>query len=424
MKKLFVLAIAILTMVSCGDEVEFNSPAMQGKKDGTTWKAVSYRAYIDENGKSIITGHNNYETINLQVSSFSVGTYLLGESNSNIATLIGSNLEEYSTNNLPDQDIELYPPDGIIEITEFNQVNNSISGKFWFNAYSASGTQTVNFSQGIFYNIPIPFSSGPGLMSCDEAVAATATAAELYNATNPSDANFATVCNGYKNALMDQQVACGDDTGILQGIIDGLDCDVTSGGDYLYHISGEINGEPFVYGRSISSPIADYTQAGFGNSITTECAYNPVNGGLNYACGVYPNLSDEARPSIYFDFIRFYLCSSTETAAETFNDSFPVTSYDFATSSNTVTGSTGDVLVSYTVDSTDNSTVYTSIGTEQTGSYFEITSSTENNTVVGSNVIERKQLIEGTFAVKLYNETTGDVMEITNGSFKLGMFFD
>lgn len=225
MKKLFVLAIAILAMVSCGDEVEFNSPAMQGKKDGTTWKAVSYRAYIDENGKSIITGHNNYETINLQVSSFSVGTYLLGESNSNIATLIGSNLEEYSTNNLPDQDIELYPPDGIIEITEFNQVNNSISGKFWFNAYSASGTQTVNFSQGIFYNIPIPFSSGPGLMSCDEAVAATATAAELYNATNPSDANFATVCNGYKNALMDQQVACGDDTGILQGIIDGLICE-------------------------------------------------------------------------------------------------------------------------------------------------------------------------------------------------------
>ncbi|WP_417866801.1 DUF6252 family protein [Xanthomarina gelatinilytica] len=225
MKKLFVLAIAILAMVSCGDEVEFNSPAMQGKKDGTTWKAVSYRAYIDENGKSIITGHNNYETINLQVSSFSVGTYLLGESNSNIATLIGSNLEEYSTNNLPDQDIELYPPDGIIEITEFNQVNNSISGKFWFNAYSASGTQTVNFSQGIFYNIPIPFSPGPGLMSCDEAVAATEDAQLVYETTSTTDSQYSTVCNTYKNALMDQQVACGDDTGILQGIIDGLYCD-------------------------------------------------------------------------------------------------------------------------------------------------------------------------------------------------------
>ncbi|MCX7550978.1 DUF6252 family protein [Xanthomarina sp. F2636L] len=227
MKKLFVFALAIFTLVSCGDEIEFNSPAMQGKKDGSTWKAVSYRAYINENGKSIITGNNNYETINLQVSSFSVGTYLLGENDTNEAVLISSTLEEYSTNNLPDQDIELYPPDGIIEITEFNQINNSISGKFWFNAYSVSGTKTVNFSQGIFYNIPIPFSSGPGLMSCDEAVAATAVAAQLYNTTNPGDANYSTACNAYKTALIDQQIACGDDSGVLQGIIDVLNCDAT-----------------------------------------------------------------------------------------------------------------------------------------------------------------------------------------------------
>jgi hypothetical protein len=224
MKKLLILALAIFSMVSCGDDIEFNSPAMQGKKDGTNWKAVSYRGYVNDNRKSIITGNNNYETINLQVSSFAVGTYLLGESNSNIATLIDSNLNEYSTNNLPDQDIELYPPDGIIEITEFNPTNNSITGKFWFNAYSASGTETVNFSQGIFYNIPIPYSSGPGIMSCDEAVAATLAAQTTFEATSTTDPAYPAACTAYKNALMDQQVACGDETGMLQNIIDGLYC--------------------------------------------------------------------------------------------------------------------------------------------------------------------------------------------------------
>jgi hypothetical protein len=224
MKKLFVLALAVFALVSCGDDLELNSPAMQGKKDGSNWKAVSYGGYINENGKSIITGNNNYETINLQVSSFAVGTYLLGENNSNIAVLIDSNLQEYSTNNLPDQDIELYPPDGIVEITEFNPTNNSITGKFWFNAYSESGTQTVNFSQGIFYNITVPYSSGPGLMSCDEAVAATLAAQTVFNATSTTDPGYPAACNSYKNALMDQQVACGDETGTLQAIIDSLVC--------------------------------------------------------------------------------------------------------------------------------------------------------------------------------------------------------
>ncbi|GGG39643.1 DUF6252 family protein [Bizionia arctica] len=242
MKKLLVLALTIFTMVSCGDEIEFNSPAMQGKVDGSNWKAVSYSGYIDENGKSIITGDNNYETVSLQVSSFAVGTYLLGESNTNIATLIDSDLQEYSTNNLPDENIELYPPDGIIEITEFNSSNNSITGKFWFNAYSASGTETVNFSQGIFYNLPIPFSSDPVLLSCDEAVAATIAAQETFNSTSTTAPAYPTVCNAYRAALMDQQTACGDDTGVLQAIIDTLYCG-DDDNDGVLTINEDLNGD-------------------------------------------------------------------------------------------------------------------------------------------------------------------------------------
>ncbi|HLV39078.1 DUF6252 family protein [Xanthomarina sp.] len=225
MKKLFVMALAIFTMVSCADDIEFNTPAMQGKKDGSIWKAVLYSGYINENGKAIISGSNNYDVINLQVSSFSVGTYLLGENNINEAILIDANNQEYSTNNLPDLEAELYPPDGIIEITDYNQERNTISGKFWFNAYSASGSKTVNFSQGVFYEIPVPINSGPVLMSCDEAVAARNAAEAIFNATATTDSTYQAVCNDYKSALVDQQIACGDDTGTLQAIIDGLTCD-------------------------------------------------------------------------------------------------------------------------------------------------------------------------------------------------------
>lgn len=225
MKKLFVFAITMLIMSSCADDIEFNNPAMLGKKDGNSWKAVLYSGYFDENGKAIISGNNNYDVINLQISSFSVGTYLLGENNINEAILIDASDEVYSTNNLPDMDAELYPPDGIIEITEYNQERSTVSGKFWFNAYSDSGSKTVNFSQGVFYEIPVPFNAGPPIVSCDEAVAATATAAQLYEETDPTDTNYTTVCNAYRAALIEQQIACGDEAGVLQDIIDGLNCE-------------------------------------------------------------------------------------------------------------------------------------------------------------------------------------------------------
>jgi len=225
MKKLFVMALTIFTMVSCADDIEFNTPAMQGKKDGSSWKAVIYSGYINENDKAIISGSNNYEVINLQVSSFSEGTYLLGENSQNEAVLIDANDRVYSTLNLPDQEAELYPPDGIIEITDYNQDRHTISGKFWFNAYSESGSKTVNFSQGVFYEIPVPVNSGPVLMSCDDAVAASTAAENVYLATDPADSTYPTVCNNYKNALMDQQVACGDDLGTIQATIDSLVCE-------------------------------------------------------------------------------------------------------------------------------------------------------------------------------------------------------
>ncbi|WP_282030185.1 hypothetical protein [Winogradskyella eximia] len=194
--------------------------------------------------------------------------------------------------------------------------------------------------------------------------------------------------------------------------------------DYLYFISGKINGEPFVYGQKETATTLDYSLLFSGNSITTTCAYYPDNGGLNYAIGVYPNFDNEARPNMSFDFIRMYLCGSEDSAAQMFNDAFPISSYDYAISDNVVNGSTGDVSVSYSPDSTVEEW-YSTLGGDQSGSNFEITSSTNTNVIFGAQTIEISQLLEGNFSLKLYNtENPTDVIEITEGQFKLPMTFD
>lgn len=197
--------------------------------------------------------------------------------------------------------------------------------------------------------------------------------------------------------------------------------------NYLYFISGKINGEDFVYGQLAQATVLDYSQPGFGNSITSNCAFNPTNGGVNYSSGVYPNLDSEARPSMYFDFVRFYLCDANfdNNAGETFNDAFPVGSYNTAVSNDHNTGTTGAVGLLYRPDSTDNMLFYSSLGDNQSGNSFEITSSTNENISVGAQTLEIIQRIEGTFSFTVYNtEDPTDIIEITDGVFKLFVTFD
>jgi hypothetical protein len=60
-------------------------------------------------------------------------------------------------------------------------------------------------------------------ISCDDAILATAEAADAYNNATPD--NYEDRCNAYKDALQDQIESCGDDSGFLQDLIDDLgDC--------------------------------------------------------------------------------------------------------------------------------------------------------------------------------------------------------
>lgn len=60
-------------------------------------------------------------------------------------------------------------------------------------------------------------------VTCDDAIAATAAAAQAYSTATAE--NFVARCNAYRDALETQIAECGDDSGALQALIDGLgDC--------------------------------------------------------------------------------------------------------------------------------------------------------------------------------------------------------
>jgi hypothetical protein len=59
-------------------------------------------------------------------------------------------------------------------------------------------------------------------VSCEDASAAVIAAGTAYN--NATAENFVELCNDYKDALENQISSCGDENGILQDMVDGLDC--------------------------------------------------------------------------------------------------------------------------------------------------------------------------------------------------------
>lgn len=65
---------------------------------------------------------------------------------------------------------------------------------------------------------------GDGATTCAQATDNVADATAAYSEVIPTDANYTAVCNDYLAALQDFLNLCGDSSGIIQSIIDGLDC--------------------------------------------------------------------------------------------------------------------------------------------------------------------------------------------------------
>jgi hypothetical protein len=157
MKKLHLLLIlTIVSIFSCSDQIEFNSPAIQGNKDGEIWKAIYQAADIDFGGL-VIEGGNNIETLLFVTVNDNRGTYVFGPGTSNEARFTDANGVVYSTKNEPDPSFSVYPSDGQIVIQSFdnNATPKTLTGTFWFNAYTSDGLKRINFNKGHVYRVPL-----------------------------------------------------------------------------------------------------------------------------------------------------------------------------------------------------------------------------------------------------------------------------
>ncbi|MDP5081019.1 MAG: DUF6252 family protein [Winogradskyella sp.] len=235
MKKLILLTLVFLTVYSCGDEVKFNSPAFQGDRGNELWRAKAYSARIEADGFLTITATNNVETVRLKVPSVIEAEFVLGSVDGIEASYIDGFGTQFSTNNRPDETVSIYPELGEIIIDEIDVINRTFTGTFRFLAFDASGLNSVGYTNGIFFKVPLIFGEFPtNPILCEDTVIASEVALMAYEATFASDlvfvnsANFEVTCNTYRNALNVQRTYCSDPDGSLLELIDALgSCQIT-----------------------------------------------------------------------------------------------------------------------------------------------------------------------------------------------------
>jgi hypothetical protein len=82
MKNILFLLVGVLSLTSCVNDVQTNTPALQAKLNNEVWRAK--QAYVEVvNGGLTITAFTFAETIVLKTTSTNPGTYVLGTTNQN-----------------------------------------------------------------------------------------------------------------------------------------------------------------------------------------------------------------------------------------------------------------------------------------------------------------------------------------------------
>ena len=145
MQRIITLILITFLTFSCSNEIEFNTPAIQGDINYESWFAKSFQAAFTDNGGIKMIAINKDESLVLTTNDISEGVYTLDKTAISSAIFEDANFISYST---------LNNGDGEIIIENYDSENLTISGTFKFNSYSESG-ELVNFINGIFYKIPI-----------------------------------------------------------------------------------------------------------------------------------------------------------------------------------------------------------------------------------------------------------------------------
>lgn len=155
MKKYFLFIAVIFSLVSCEEDIKFNSPSLQGLKDNVFWRAVESKATLASDGSLLIEAYTRNETLSIRITSTQAQTYFLGTSESKKVTYVVTD----ATGTAVTYTTGFGIGDGQIVITEYDQVNKTITGTFKFNAENTDNSTVisslVNFQQGVFYKVPV-----------------------------------------------------------------------------------------------------------------------------------------------------------------------------------------------------------------------------------------------------------------------------
>jgi hypothetical protein len=146
-KNIYTFFLITATLFGCQDNIETSLPAFQSLKNGDfQWKSTISSVVVDATGVTTFTGSDGFGTITLQIPTLVLGSYELGSAFTATASYSDDG-SQYSTTNDGVSSI-VYISDGLISIEEIDETG-AITGSFYFNAYNASGSNVVNFSEGI-----------------------------------------------------------------------------------------------------------------------------------------------------------------------------------------------------------------------------------------------------------------------------------
>lgn len=147
MKNLVLLAITVILMASCSQDIERDNPAFQGVRDSIFFQGSLNTAVLNPNGSIAVRGATQSEEVRILVSDIGLPEVVLGENalSGNTATYINEFGTLFSTNNSN--------ATGRVSL----QLNgdNTVTGTFNFVALTENETDTVTFSRGFIFEVPV-----------------------------------------------------------------------------------------------------------------------------------------------------------------------------------------------------------------------------------------------------------------------------
>ncbi len=152
MKRFALLSLLALSFMGCEDTQD-NNAIVQGSANEEFFKAGAVASVFD-NGRITISGNTELENLTLRLAGTAVGTYTFGPGSNNAAEFRDLNGQIFTTGTAAG--------DGEAVISEYNTMNNTLTGTFIFNAHSFGILDTLNFQRGVFFQVPIINGTGDG----------------------------------------------------------------------------------------------------------------------------------------------------------------------------------------------------------------------------------------------------------------------